>query len=138
MRNAGVPEVGAAGYTVANALAEANLRLGRSVVADCVNPVRESRLGWQQVARQASAHLVDIHLTCDDAAEHRRRVEGRVADITGLAAPDWDAVMRHAFEPRDDNPLVLDTASLPPEMLVEQCLGHLMARSITLHPCHDP
>ena len=39
-------QIGPAGYSVANAPAETNLRLGHSVVADCVNPVRDSRLGW--------------------------------------------------------------------------------------------
>jgi predicted kinase len=45
IRNAGVlaGEVGPAGYSVANMLAETNLMDGRTVVADCVNPVAESR-----------------------------------------------------------------------------------------------
>ena len=46
MRSAGVladGKVGPAGYMAAYALAEANLRLGLAAVADCVNPVRETR-----------------------------------------------------------------------------------------------
>jgi predicted kinase len=43
MRSAGVlaapGEVGPAGYMAAYALAEANLRLGLTVVADCANPL---------------------------------------------------------------------------------------------------
>lgn len=39
-------DVGPAGYEVANALAACNLAVGRTVVADCVNPVAESRAGW--------------------------------------------------------------------------------------------
>ena len=43
IRSGGVGAVGAAGYEVANRLAVENLRLGRHVVADCVNPVAASR-----------------------------------------------------------------------------------------------
>jgi predicted kinase len=77
MKAAGAMTIGAAGYAAAQAIALANLRLGHGVVADCVNPVDDSRQGWRDVAAQAPATLVDIHLICSDAAEHRRRVEGR-------------------------------------------------------------
>jgi predicted kinase len=49
--------VGEMGYAVANALAAENLKLGRIVVADCVNPVLASRVGWRQTAHaKFSAH----------------------------------------------------------------------------------
>ena len=35
-------DVGASGYGLANALALSNLRLGQTVIADCVNPDRKS------------------------------------------------------------------------------------------------
>jgi RNase adaptor protein for sRNA GlmZ degradation len=109
MKAAGAERIGPAGYAVANAL------------ADCVNPVRESRQAWRQVAAQASARIIDIHLICSDAAEHRRRVETRRADIPGHALPGWEAVTQHLFEPRDDALLVLDTAVFSPAELVERC-----------------
>jgi predicted kinase len=121
MKAAGAERIGPAGYAVANALAATNLLLGHSIVADCVNPVRESRQAWRQVAAQASARIIDIHLICSDAAEHRRRVETRRADIPGHALPGWEAVTQHLFEPRDDAPLVLDTAVFLPAELVERC-----------------
>jgi len=46
-------DVAASGYSVANALALSNLQLGNTVVADCVNPVRESRDAWKAVATMA-------------------------------------------------------------------------------------
>lgn len=122
----GIGEVGAAGYAVANALAEANLRLGRTVVADCVNPVRESRLGWHGVASRSSARIADIHLFCSDAAEHRRRVEERASDIPGHVLPTWEGVMRYEFEERMDGHLPLDTAALSPEQLVQQCVAYVL------------
>jgi predicted kinase len=128
MKSAGVAGIGPAGYVVANALAEANLLLGRSIVADCVNPVRDSRLGWRKVATLASARLVNIHLICSDTAEHRRRVEGRVADIPGHILPTWEAVTRHEFEARDDDHLLLDTAAMSPAELVDRCDAYVAGR----------
>jgi predicted kinase len=124
MKAAGVAEVGAGGYAVGNALAEANLRLGLHVVADCVNPVEASRAGWRDAAAAAAARLVDIQLVCSDVVEHRRRVEQRVADIPGLVVPRWEQVMARAMEARDDAHLVLDTAGVTPETLVERCLAY--------------
>lgn len=122
---AGIERVGAAGYAVANALAEETLRLGRSVVADCVNPVRESRMGWRAVAERASARLAEVHLLCSDRDEHRRRVEARLPDIPGHVLPGWDAVMAHEFEPRDNDCLVLDTARLSVREAVERCVNYV-------------
>ena len=125
MRDAGLGEVGAAGYAVANALAEANLRLGGTVVADCVNPVGESRQGWRSVAARSSARIADIHLICSDVVEHRRRVEGRLNDIPGHVVPTWESVTRHEFEERTDDRLLLDTAALSPERLIERCEAYV-------------
>ena len=126
MRAAGVQAIGPAGYAVAIALAEANLRAGLPVVADCVNQVRESRQGWQAAAARAGVPLAEIHLLCSDPAEHRRRVEGRRADIPGHVLPGWDAVLRHEFEPRGPVGLVLDTAGAAPGALVERALAHVL------------
>lgn len=87
----GASEVGATGYTVANALAEANLRLGHTVIADCVNPVPESRRGWRETAARSSAQLIEVEIVCSDLAEHRKRVEGRLADIPGHLLPELGA-----------------------------------------------
>jgi predicted kinase len=93
LRRAGIQQVGPAGYTAAEALAAENLALGHAVVADCVNPVRASREAWRAVATLSGALLAEIVLTCSDAAEHRRRVEGRLADIAGHVVPDWASVI---------------------------------------------
>ena len=92
MKAGGAERIGPAGYAVANPLVEANLLLGRSIMADCVNPVRDSREAWSKVAAQASTKLIDIHLVCSDIAEHRRRVGERSADISGHILPTWKAV----------------------------------------------
>lgn len=105
---------GAAGYAVAMALAEQNLRLGHIVVVDCVNPVAESRAGWTQVAQQAGKKLLDVEIICSDLAEHRRRVESRVADLPGHRLPSWNSVRHHEYAPWTSERLVIDTADLSP------------------------
>lgn len=117
LRSAGVlaGDVGSAGYMVGNALAASNLANGHSVVADCVNPVRESRQGWRATAIRAGKRLIEVEIICSDTAEHRRRVEQRISDIDGMGLPTWQAVETRLYEPWDQPHLVIDTAFLSPE-----------------------
>lgn len=108
-------DIGPAGYLVANALAVSNLMNGLTVVADCVNPVHDSRQGWRATAARARAKIVEIEILCSDPAEHRRRVETRESDIDGLVPPTWQDVLGHDYEPWDASHVVIDTASLTPD-----------------------
>ena len=100
------------GYHVAFAISFSNLRLGNTVVADSVNPVRESREGWRQVAERAGVKLLEVECVCSDATEHRRRVETRVTDVTGWTLPSWDEVISREYEVWTTAPLVIDTATV--------------------------
>jgi predicted kinase len=111
---------GTMGYAVVNALAAENLKLGRIVIADCVNPVQASRLGWRQTALQNSARVVEIEVVCSDLALHRQRVESRSSDISGLKLPTWDEIVNKHYEPWDREHLVLDTADGSLDHLLEQ------------------
>src|SRR4051812_11836752 len=73
-----------AGYRVGYAVAEDNLRVGRTVIADSVNPLAVTRHAWLAVANRAQVSAIEIEITCSDATEHRQRVEKRVSDIAGL------------------------------------------------------
>lgn len=116
------PQVGEAGYRIACALAGEQLRLGLSVVADSVNPLAATRRAWHAVAQHAGAGRVDIEVLCSDAAEHRRRVAARRADIEGLHLPSWDELMSRDYEPwQDTTRIVIDTAGCS----VEQSLREL-------------
>ncbi|MGC1301473.1 MAG: AAA family ATPase [Caulobacteraceae bacterium] len=116
-------EVGAAGYAVANMVAESNLALGGCVVADCVNPVEESRAAWRAAAGRASVRILEVEVICSDHAEHRRRVEERQADIPGHTVPSWEAISRLKYEPWKKPHLVIDTAFLSPDDAVELVVG---------------
>lgn len=100
------------GYDVAYAVAGDNLRLGRHVIADCVNPWPLTRAAWRGVADRAQARVLEVELVCSDPDEHRRRVESRVADIPGHAVPSWQQVVERDYRPWDTPRIVLDTARL--------------------------
>lgn len=111
-------EVEGQGYAVAYALAESNLRLGLTVIADSVNPIPLTRDAWRAVAARAGAGLVEVEVVCSDAVEHRRRVEARVTDLPGFVPPTWDEVVRRDYQARDDDRLVIDTAGVEPDVAV--------------------
>jgi predicted kinase len=103
------------GYAVAHAVAEDNLRLGHTVIADCVNPWALTREAWRAVAHRCGVRAVDVEIVCPDAGEHRRRVESRRADIAGHRLPDWPEVVKRDYQPWTTDRLVIDSARLKPE-----------------------
>ncbi|VVO27460.1 AAA family ATPase [Pseudomonas fluorescens] len=130
IRDAGVlgGDAGKSGYSVANALAQANLSIGNTVIADCVNPVAESRQAWRKIADYHSVPLVDIEVVCSDIAEHRRRVETRELDIPGLVPATWQSVLDHDYEAWGFGPFRLDTAVLSAEEAVIAVLEHIRSQ----------
>jgi predicted kinase len=66
-----------AGYRVGYAVAEDNLRVGRKVVADSVNPLAVTREAWLAVAHRAQVTALEIEVKCSDPEEDRRRVISR-------------------------------------------------------------
>jgi len=113
-----------AGYRVAYALAEENLRLGRTVIADCVNPLKITREAWSAVARRAGVELINVVVTCSDTAQHRRRVDARLSGTRGSV---WVDVLNRDFEAPQPTSIVIDTA----DRSVEQCMAALDAALLT-------
>jgi predicted kinase len=107
-------DVGPAGYLVAYALAEANLRLGQIVVADSVNPLAMTRNAWRKIAAGANTAIFEIEVVCSDTDEHRRRVETRTIDVAGLTPPTWQEVVNREYDPWDQPRIVIDTANRTP------------------------
>ncbi|HYY31620.1 MAG TPA: AAA family ATPase [Chthoniobacterales bacterium] len=118
-------EVGAAGYLVAYRLAEENLRIGRTVVVDSVNPLNITRDAWLSVGLDSSADTIEIEVICSDSSEHRRRVETRNADIDGLSLPSWEAVLGRTYEGWIRPHLVLDTSNASTEKALEELFDYL-------------
>ena len=120
--------LGTVSYVVGYAVAADNLALGRTVVADAVNPRASIRAAWRDVARRAAVGVVEAEVVCSDAAEHRRRVESRSADMPGLELPTWDEVQARTYERWDGDHLVIDTARQPVEQGVTALHTFLLAR----------
>lgn len=121
LRDSGQTAHGPEGYMVAYTIAADNLRLGRSVVADSVNPLAVTRTAWREVAARLSVPFVEIEVICSDAAEHKHRVETRAAEISGFALPTWDEVVQREYERWDEAHVVIDTAG----RTVEQSIAAL-------------
>ena len=122
MRNAGFTVSGPEGYLAARDLAEDNLRVGRTVIVDSVNPLAVTRAYWRETAARMAVRLVEIEVVCSDRGQHRRRVESRVADIPGLVLPTWQQVLGRQYEPWK-TAHVIDTAG----RTLEACLSQAAA-----------
>ena len=112
-----------AGYRAAYAGAEDNLRLGRDVIGDSVNPWMLTRNAWRDAGLRAGAQVLEVETVCTDLEEHRRRAETRASDVPGLVLPDWPAVIGRDYHPWDRERLTIDTA----ERDVAACVALVLA-----------
>jgi predicted kinase len=107
---AGVAPVDDKGYRIAYAIAEDNLRLGLTVIADSVNPIEVTRKAWVEVAKRAGVFAVEIEIVCSDPEEHKRRIESRASDIEGFTGPTWQQVVEREYVPCAQTCARIDTA----------------------------
>jgi predicted kinase len=128
LRNAGM-HVEGEGYRVAYAIAEDNLHLGRTVIADCVNPWPLTRREWRAVAERASVACLEVEIVCSERELHRSRVEARKPDIDGHALPSWADVLARDYQPWTTERLVVDTATLD----VRESAELIVSRQATQH-----
>jgi len=125
LRNTCLADVTDEGYRIAYALAEDNLRLGHTVVADSVNPITITRDAWRAVATRAGAKSIDVEIICSDQAEHRRRIETRQSDIPGHKLPTWSDVTSREYHAWDRNRLLIDTAQETTDQAVQRVTAAL-------------
>lgn len=116
-----------AGYRVAYAIAEDNLRLGMSVIGDSVNGWMSTRDAWRDVGLRSGTRVLEVETICSDVVEHRHRVETRRSEVPGLVLPGWQAVLSRDYHPWTREHVTLDTASGS----VDACVGHI--RSFLQH-----
>ncbi len=112
-----------AGYRVGYAVAEDNLRLGRIVIADSVNPLPITRNAWLAVANRADVTAAEVEVECSDEREHRRRVEQRLGEIPALSGPTWEEVVSRDYRAWNREHIVIDTAG----RTIEQSVAMLRA-----------
>ena len=116
-------DMGPAGYFVAYQLAADNLRIGRRVVVDSVNPDSVTRDAYRAVAEREGVSFLEVEVVCSDKTEHRKRIETRKSDISGFVPPTWQSVVDRTYESWNRPHLVLDTASLS----AAECLDKIMS-----------
>ena len=114
-----------AGYRVAYAVAHDNLRLGRDVIGDSVNPWILTRNAWRDAGLAAGAEVIEVEVICSDPEEHRRRVETRAVDVPGLIPPTWAEIIGRDYHPWDRAHLTIDTAGRSLADCVAQVLAAL-------------
>jgi predicted kinase len=112
-----------AGYRVGYAVAADNLRIGRTVIADSVNPIALTRGAWMEVAKRAQVSAVEIEVTCSDSNEHRHRVETRISDIGQSRLVTWHDVVWREYHPWSREHIVIDTVGQTVEQVVRILLG---------------
>ena len=117
---AGSHPLGPAGYSVGYAVAEDQLRLGLTVIAESVNPLEVTRAAWRSVAERTGHPALEIEVVCSDETEHQQRASTRTIDIEGLAGPTWQQILDREYEPWAGEHTVLDTAGRSLDSCVAQ------------------
>jgi predicted kinase/limonene-1,2-epoxide hydrolase len=117
-----LPDAGPHGYGLALAAADTCLTAGTDVVVDAVFPLAVARRPFRELAARHGVPAHWVRLICSDPAEHRRRVEERVADLPGHAVPDWATVRRRDVDQWHERHTVVDTAVGDPVARVEAAL----------------
>lgn len=127
-------ELGGAGYAVCYRVAADNLAIGKTVIADSVNPLKITRDAYRGVAEHIGVPVLEVEIVCSDRHEHRRRVETRRSTVADLVLPTWQEVVDRAYEAWDSPHLVIDTAFRSVEESVEHIL---MNAAVTERPRAD-
>jgi predicted kinase len=92
-------------------MAQLQLELGMTVIADAANYLEVGRDLWRSAAETTGAVVKAIEVVCTDEAIHRRRLAGRKRPLDPLVEPSWNDVLRWRaeFEPWTQQRLVLDS-----------------------------
>jgi predicted kinase len=114
-----------AGYTVCYGVAADNLVIGKTVIADSVNPLKITRDAYRSVAERIGVPFLEVEIVCSDRQQHRKRVEARQSDVVGLILPTWQQVLDRDYEAWDRPHLEVDTASMTVEQSIDQILRRL-------------
>ncbi len=120
-----ITQIEGKGYRLSYRIAQENLRLGNSVIADCVNPWNLTKSEWADVAKSIGANHVHVEVTCSDPEEHRQRVETRKSSVPGLILPTWQQIPKIAYQEWEAQRVIVDTAGKTEERCLEKILSHL-------------
>lgn len=104
-------KTGLAAYTVAETLADEQLKLDHSVIIDAVNAQDIAKQMWRELGKKHNAELVIVECVCADTQLHRERIEARVRNMHGLPEVTWQDVekRRSEYTPWREEHLTLDS-----------------------------
>jgi len=119
-------ETGLAAYNVGAAIAEHQLRLGITVIADAANYLEVGRQIWCSAAEAAGADIRAIEVVCSDEAVHRGRLAARERGLEPFPEPTWADIVRQRdeTEPWSRDRLLVDSAD-ELEANVERAVAYL-------------
>jgi hypothetical protein len=99
-----------------------------------VNPWPLTRDAWRNVAEGTGVPLLEVEVVCGDEAEHRRRVESRVADIVGHRVPKWQEVVERDYRAWNRPRVVIDTGRQAVQESVQAVVSALQPKQSPPHP----
>ena len=109
------------GYEIAQSIARDNLSVGRTVIADCVNPWPLTRDTWRSVGEDLHVRVLEIEFVCTDSGEHQRRAENRREVDPGC--PSWQDILNRDYRPWNRDRIVIDTAQTTSEEAASMLIG---------------
>jgi predicted kinase len=92
---------GLAAYLVADAIADAALTNGVSIIVDAVNAVNPAREQWVELAKKHRETLRFLEVICSDTQVHKERLELRDRNLAHIPDPTWHAVEQSLDEYSD-------------------------------------
>ncbi|GAB3817286.1 AAA family ATPase [Tessaracoccus terricola] len=110
-------ETGVAAYEAVRAMAELNLRTGRTVVVDAVNDSEPARETWRRAADSADAGLCWVVLTMSDTIGHASRLHERDRGFTHVVEPTWPEVAGREVAPWVDVHVAIDVSGRSGEQI---------------------
>ena len=101
---------GLAAYLGAEAIADAALEGGISIIVDAVNAVDPAREQWLELAQKHHEPIKFLEVVCSDTDLHKERLESRDRNLAHIPDPTWHAVEQSLDEYSD---WTGDTAAVP-------------------------
>lgn len=119
----GIGEIFAEGYMTAYAIAQDNLEIGNTVIADSVNSIAITRNDFTNIAKSLEKPYFEIEIICSDKKEHLHRVETRETSITNHKLPTWQDILTREYEPWPSKNLTIDTANITADVAVSMIIN---------------
>ncbi|MEY8767384.1 AAA family ATPase [Francisella philomiragia] len=101
-------ELNKQGYEIVHYQAKENLKLGKSVIIDCCNPILESRELWNSLSQINNTKVINIEIICSDKQIHKNRIETRYKSNPNKY-PTWQDVVNRDYQSWKEDIIRIDT-----------------------------